>query len=200
MVDIVDMAVDIEAEHLTRGIARAAVPVPPGNPGECECCDWWMPRLVEGLCAFCRDGRPRPSDWEPPTPPTSAATITPLAAQEESTMPAKTVCLPASAAVAITCLEAHAKNMGLSLGAAAAELIERGADKVLLHGAEVDQLRPVPVQELEIDVLVAEVSRRLLAAADASDLTDDLAEMTARAEAAEAQIAEAKLKAQALFA
>jgi hypothetical protein len=199
VVDIVDMAVDIEAEHLTRGIARAAVPVPAGNPGECGGCDWWMPRLVEGLCAFCRDGRPRPVDWEPPTPPTSAAMITPLAAQEESTMPAKSLQLPATRPFAIDAVEALAKNDGIPLGLAAAVLIERGLATPAATAAEA---RPeaVTLDSFDLQAIVAELARRVTAQADRPDLTDNLAAMTARAEAAEAQIAEAKLKAQALFA
>jgi hypothetical protein len=205
MVDIVDMAVDIEAEHLTRGIARAAVPVPAGNPGECEGCDWWMPRLVEGLCAFCRDGRPRPADWEPPTPPTSAAMITPPAAQEEPAMPAKTINLPASADDVIDAIEAHAKEQDLSLGLAAASLIKRGISAGAyksgpLACVPVDASVPVAIEQFDTQALVSEICRRVNEQERVPDLSLELAEMTARAEAAEAQIADAKLKAQALFA
>lgn len=57
MVDRADMAVDIEAEHIAAGIRRATAPIPIGAPGECDNCGEDMPRLVDGLCARCRDGR-----------------------------------------------------------------------------------------------------------------------------------------------
>lgn len=59
MVDLVDAAQQLESEHLARAIAAARVPVPEGIPGECESCGEDMPRLVDGRCAPCRDGRMR---------------------------------------------------------------------------------------------------------------------------------------------
>jgi len=57
--DPVDMATDIQAEHLERGIRAVCVDMPAGEPGECEGCGEDMPRLVGGRCGFCRDGRRR---------------------------------------------------------------------------------------------------------------------------------------------
>lgn len=58
MADIVDMAAEIEQEHLARAIARArSIEIPAGVPGECTECGEHMPRLVDGSCAPCRDGR-----------------------------------------------------------------------------------------------------------------------------------------------
>lgn len=195
MADAVDMAAQIEGEHIAAGIARAAVPLPAGSPGTCEGCEWWMPRLVDGLCAFCRDGRARPIDWEPPVepplrqalPPPKRAPIVPHPANEESDMPAKTVCLPASAGSAIACLEAHAQSMGLTLGAAAADLIERGAGPAAI-GSPVS----LELAQLGIHALVAEICRRVDEQDRVPDLTDALADMTARAEAAEGRIAQMK--------
>ena len=34
---------------------RKALEIPPGNPGECDCCGDWCGRLVNGCCARCRD-------------------------------------------------------------------------------------------------------------------------------------------------
>ena len=59
MADKVDMAQTIEAEHLARAIAAARQPVPAGAPGECDDCGNDSPRLVNGLCAPCREPRPR---------------------------------------------------------------------------------------------------------------------------------------------
>jgi hypothetical protein len=58
--DAADMADDIQAEHLDRGIrATAAIPFDPGVPGECAECGDDSLRLVRGRCAPCRDGRNR---------------------------------------------------------------------------------------------------------------------------------------------
>jgi hypothetical protein len=57
MADAVDFATDLVAEKLELQISAARAPVPAGVPGECDKCFEDMPRLVGGLCAFCRDGR-----------------------------------------------------------------------------------------------------------------------------------------------
>jgi hypothetical protein len=59
MADPVDEANEIAAADLARGIAAARAPAPPGEPGECENCGEDMPRLVNGRCGYCRDGRRR---------------------------------------------------------------------------------------------------------------------------------------------
>lgn len=55
MADPVDMATDIVAEHLARGLASINAAVPAGEPGECDACFEHMPRIVGGMCAPCRD-------------------------------------------------------------------------------------------------------------------------------------------------
>ncbi len=57
MADIADRAEIIVQEHLDRSIAAARVVVPVGEPGECDECGEDSPRLVDGRCAPCRDGR-----------------------------------------------------------------------------------------------------------------------------------------------
>ncbi len=59
MADIVDVANGLVDEHLSRSLAAARVPIPAGVPGECENCGDDSPRLVDGRCAPCRDGRQR---------------------------------------------------------------------------------------------------------------------------------------------
>jgi RNA polymerase-binding transcription factor DksA len=59
MADPVDDANEIAAAELARSIAAARVPIPAGEPGECEDCGEEMPRLVNGRCGYCRDGRRR---------------------------------------------------------------------------------------------------------------------------------------------
>lgn len=58
MVDIADVANGIMDEHLARGIQSVTrARFDPGEPGECDECGEDMPRLVNGRCAPCRDGR-----------------------------------------------------------------------------------------------------------------------------------------------
>lgn len=58
MTDIIDMANDRAAEDAARSEAaarRAAAQIPLGEPGECDLCGEWAGRLVNGVCAPCRD-------------------------------------------------------------------------------------------------------------------------------------------------
>lgn len=58
MTDIIDIANDyaaIEAESSLAMVRRAAAAMPAGEPGECEECGEESPRLVERLCARCRE-------------------------------------------------------------------------------------------------------------------------------------------------
>ncbi len=64
MADTVDFATDLVAEKLERGIRAARAPIPVGEPGECETCFEEMPRLVNGQCGYCRDGRQHPIPQE----------------------------------------------------------------------------------------------------------------------------------------
>lgn len=57
MADVVDMAQQIEAEHRMRAISAARQPVPAGVAGECMDCGNDSARLVDGLCAPCREPR-----------------------------------------------------------------------------------------------------------------------------------------------
>lgn len=130
MPDIVDLAGSIEAETIAASLARAAEPLRPGSAGECEGCDWWMPRLVDGLCGFCRDGRPRPADWEPPVRPEQprvASIAAPL--PENAAMPhapgTKSITIAASGAV-LTEIQRRTAGGTTSSNRAALELIEAG--------------------------------------------------------------------------
>lgn len=59
MADDVDMANELAANHLERSLRAARAAVPTGVPGECEECGEEMPRLIDGRCGYCRDGRRR---------------------------------------------------------------------------------------------------------------------------------------------
>ena len=181
MVDTVDMAVEIEAEHLERGLRLARRPIPAGVPGECSQCFEDSARLVGGRCAYCRDGRRRPLN-----PTGKQPTPTP-ALPEEELMPSKSVQLPATAGVAISCLETYAAERGLSQGAAAAELIERGAGTIK---AQPEDLAMAAI--LSVDALFDMLRERF---DQQHDQSAELADAIARADAAEgrAEAAEAKL-------
>lgn len=60
MADVIDDANVLVEEHLARSIAAAratAAATPPGAAGDCEQCGEDRPRLIEGRCLLCRDGR-----------------------------------------------------------------------------------------------------------------------------------------------
>lgn len=100
-------------------------------------------------------------------------------------MPAKTIQLPANAAAAIAAVEDRARLDGLSLGAAAAELIALGV-AALTSASPVSS--PAP---LDLDALLVRV-RELFE--QRPDQSAELAAAIARAEAAEARATEADAK------
>lgn len=120
--------------------------------------------------------------------------------EKEADVPAKTIQLPASADDVIALIEAHAKKNDVSLGLATVSLVKRGLSSGAFEPgagtASVEVAAEQAVEQLDIDVLVGELTRRLSAAALSTDLGDQLSAMTARAEAAEAKLAQMK----ALFA
>lgn len=182
MADVVDMAVDLQDEHLARSLARARAPIAAGGAGECEQCFEDSPRLVGGRCAYCRDGRRRPAN------PTSKQPALTPAPPREDIMPAKSVQLPAPAVTAIAAIERHAQQHVVSLGTAAAALIDRGLE------AERGGAPAAPAEaEISIDGLL-QLIRQRFDALDGSS-SEELGAAIARAEAAEerADAAEAKL-------
>lgn len=58
MPDEIDFANDL-AQTMTDAVVRAqrekAASIPAGKPGECDMCGEWSGRLVNGVCAPCRD-------------------------------------------------------------------------------------------------------------------------------------------------
>lgn len=55
MSDEIDRANDIALQRLDDAIAEARHDIPPGVPGICEECEEPSPRLINGVCARCRD-------------------------------------------------------------------------------------------------------------------------------------------------
>ena len=175
--DAADMAAEIEAETVARGVSRTRVQISAGVAGECSDCGHMMLRLVGGLCAFCRDGRLPPDDWEPPV------INLPPPREEPPVMPAKSIQLPAASVAAHRAVEERARVLGVSQGEAAAMLIIAGV-------AAIDDAKeppaPTSLGEATLDVLLDEIRMRC----GHHPLGSQVATLTARAEAAEAKLAQ----------
>lgn len=61
MADAADIAAELHEEAVARGVAEARRALPFGEPGECDRCGEDMPRLIDGVCVLCTDGRRRVS-------------------------------------------------------------------------------------------------------------------------------------------
>jgi len=58
--DEVDMAndrVEAERERVVAALRAQAARIPASKPGDCDLCGEWSGRLVNGVCAPCRDRR-----------------------------------------------------------------------------------------------------------------------------------------------
>ena len=53
--DEVDQANDQAEQRLSILIKRASKPLAKGSPGDCDLCGEWSGRLIEAVCAPCRD-------------------------------------------------------------------------------------------------------------------------------------------------
>src|SRR5690606_10881197 len=118
MPDAADVADSIIAETIARGVrAAAAARIDPGSAGECDNCGDAFPRLVGGLCGYCRDGR-RP-DY---------AARNALAALEvevaDSVFDKRTVTFAAKGGV-LAAIEQRSEERDIGMGPAALELLEQ---------------------------------------------------------------------------
>lgn len=96
-------------------------------------------------------------------------------------MPAKSIQLPASAVRAIEGVEEHAKRLDVSMGLAAASLIERA----LTLQAQVSSTPTIATIMADLNTVFGDLAAR----ADRPDHADEVAELTARAETAERRLA-----------
>ena len=55
MADDADRAQEKIEENLAKSIAATRSDIPPGVPGDCDCCGEWSGRLIKGACAYCRE-------------------------------------------------------------------------------------------------------------------------------------------------
>lgn len=53
--DDADRAQEKIDRDIADAIARNSADIMPGKPGDCDDCGHWSGRLIEGLCAPCRD-------------------------------------------------------------------------------------------------------------------------------------------------
>jgi hypothetical protein len=202
MPDEVEMAASILDEHIARGLSRIDPTIPVGVAGECDGCGEQMPRLVNGLCGFCRDGRRPPAErYDRVAPPSLRLPITPVRnpvpaalvdalqaraadpvhQEEEDDMgkpaDAKSVTITARGAV-LDAIEAYVREHDASYGAAGFALIERA-------------LAPQPspsertLSDYELCDLLDEIAGRVVS-------NEAVAALTARAEAAEATLAQVR--------
>lgn len=58
MADDIDVVNERELKA-DKAIHSIRYDIPKGISGECEECEEYSPRLIDGVCAFCRDGRTR---------------------------------------------------------------------------------------------------------------------------------------------
>lgn len=200
MGDVVDMAADLQDEHLEHSLRRARVPIAAGVPGECEQCFEDSPRLVGGRCAFCRDGRRRLVN---PTGRVSAvaapnhrADSDPAVVQpaKEETQMGKSITFVADGAVLAEIKRRTAD--GTSNNRAALDLVEAGLSAITGGQAASDMSR-VDLTAVDAVVLIEELTRRLTAAPDHTAIVaaeERAASAAARAEAAEARASAAEGK------
>lgn len=207
MADVVDLAASIEADTIATAVARAVVPLRPGAAGECEQCEWWMPRLVDGLCGFCRDSRRRPDDWEPPTRPDQPAAPDALPSSETTTMPhpagTKSITIAASGSI-LEAVQKRTAGGATSANRAVLDLIEVAIEA--MEAKPVPSAAPAPDVQTPRQRMVAlldGVSELLIEQIDAAaapsidpELVADRDAWKARAEAAESKLEQMK----ALFA
>jgi hypothetical protein len=205
MSDDADRALEIEAELLAVSLSRISGIIPAGAPGECDDCGEIMPRLVDGRCGYCRDGRRPPlSRFDdaapgaravPDTRPdivVQAATAPAIGApvNEESdvmatakpTANSRTISVPASGTV-LAAIEKRAAEENLPWGRAAVSLLEDA-----LAGPTLTQEAAVAIGDLAaatLDELLGEIGKRFADVVNA-DLVNAA---VARAEAAEGQLA-----------
>jgi hypothetical protein len=178
MADAVDMANEIEAEHLAAGLRRTLVPLDPGTPGECTECGEIMPRLIGGRCGFCRDGRMPPPNWTPPAMPA------PIAKEPVIMAESKSITFVATGAVLAEIKRRTAD--GTSNNRAALDLVEAAIAGTIEQPAALPEFN---LGMASVPELLSELQLRITQAASS---TADLDAARQRAEAAEARATSAE--------
>lgn len=201
MVDDADLSSLNEAQHVAASLTHIDATIPVGVAGECDECGMLMPRLVDGRCGFCRDGRRPPPEryaaaqarlHSPDSPPARVTSPPPSPVEaKETTMPNpkprpdfQNIGLLAKGDMLKT-IRAYAAEHDLSAGKAALALMERALAK---PSPETNVIAgPAPMESITTADLLAELGRRVYGAVT----PDTLAAVEARAVAAEARLAQA---------
>lgn len=176
--DIANAQAEVRREAALSRIART---IPAGAPGICDECEEPMPRLVGGLCGFCRDGRRPPLSFyaDRPEAPASEPQEEQESMSTTSTAQAvKPITIPAHEET-FAAVKAHADETGLPMGQAAMALILSEPEEATVI------IEPASVARLATADLLAELARRF----DAAVTPDLLDAAVTRAEAAEGQLA-----------
>jgi hypothetical protein len=194
MSDSADLAAVLVDANVAAGLARISATIPAGVPGECDDCGETMPRLVDGRCAFCRDGRRPPLSTFERLPAASVPTR-----EQEPVMPnpkyaTKVISVPIESAGTVGRIERYATEHDLPLGRAAAELVVAGLETIAARApAEADNgPEPVTVVSLEtvpIEWLTDELIRRAGNRGEAEAAMQRADAAVTRAEAVEGQLA-----------
>jgi hypothetical protein len=179
MTDIIDFAWQLADEHAASAIAAARQPIARGEPGDCENCGEYMPRLVDGQCGFCRDGRLPPPGWVPPV-------ARPLTQEEPIVANGKSVMIPAASQAAIDMVEKHASENAISLGLATAQLVERGAATT----PQAESRGALDLATIDADVLLDQLRARLVEVDGAAELRRENAALSAQLKASNAKLAQ----------
>ncbi len=180
MADDADIAAEILNATIAASLARVSPAMSAGVAGDCDECGEPMPRLIAGLCGFCRDGRRPPAATydrvgKVPTPTISKETDMPT-----DTLIVRKINVSGSA---LGLVEARAARLNISFTQSVDDLIlgegrqERSALPVI--AAVAGAIADAPIEEL-----MAELGRRVAAASP-----EELAEANARAAAAETKLA-----------
>lgn len=197
MSDFADDASDIQDQHLAASLSRINAAIPAGVAGDCENCGDHFPRLIGGLCGFCRDGRQPHFGRRDTRPSTTAREAAPVASAAPTPVPGvpseekdddvanpkpsddfRNISVLARGPI-LKAIITRAEERDLSFNKAATSLIEDAlADRA---AATLVDLSKLPVTDL-----LEEIGHRLAQSAS----TSELVAMTTRAETAEAKLAQ----------
>lgn len=193
MADNADIAFELADAAVSRGLATIAADIPAGVAGECDDCGEPMPRLIDGRCGFCRDGRRPPLSFyadrtdAPPAPASTTKEHVPMT--QTPPLASRKIAFDGPVLAAI---EDRAATNDTSYKLAASELIEMALTPAPLAAPEATELSSGILSVADTDELFAELRARF-DAAQANDVMEAaLQAANARADAAEQKLADLK--------
>lgn len=177
MADDLDHASRMQDETIAWALSAVDRTIPAGIVGDCEECGELMPRLVDGRCGFCRDGRkPTPEQYE------RARNLAEAMMTAANTTDSQTISVPVKGDT-LAAIRAHASTHDLPMGRAVVSLVEQALAEPTEEATII--IKPASVAKLDTEALLAELGRRL-----AQAVTPQLLDAAiTRAETAEGQLA-----------